>query len=150
MAFFSIRRVIFVLLLTLILVAPIFVMAADAPLFKELANYDKSPQFKKAYSANSLPQYFNAIFRIALTIGGIIAVLRLVYAGFIYMRSTDNTETLKKARTIISDVIIGTLVLLGIYLILYQINPCMLNLDILNGGKGTAWQCAINDAKQPT
>lgn len=72
----------------------------------------------------------NAIFFLAIAIGAILAVLRLGYAGIIYM-TTDLWHSKQGAKEIISQAVLGILLLLAVYLILFQINPDILNLDIL-------------------
>lgn len=68
-----------------------------------------------------------------------LAVLRLVYAGYIYMVSgVDSSFSLGKAKGIIGSVVFGLLLLLGIYLILYQINPDILKLNALENIKSAS------------
>jgi hypothetical protein len=82
------------------------------------------------YSATSLTDFINKLFNAAIAIGAILAVLRLAYAGYLYM-TTDSFGHKSHAKTVIGDVIIGLLLLLSIYLILRLINPQLLNLDVL-------------------
>lgn len=79
---------------------------------------------------STLVDLFNAIFFFAIAIGAILAVLRLGYAGIIYM-TTDLWHSKQGAKEIISQAVLGILLLLAVYLILFQINPDILNLDIL-------------------
>ena len=58
------------------------------------------------------------------------AVLRLVYAGYLYM-GTDMWSSKKHATDVIRDTVLGLLILLAIYLVLYQINPQILNLNVV-------------------
>lgn len=78
----------------------------------------------------SLAEFFNALFFTAIAIGAILAVLRLGYAGIIYM-TTDVINIKGNAREIISHAILGLLLLLAVYIILFQINPDILELCIL-------------------
>lgn len=82
------------------------------------------------YQSNDLPGLINAMFRIALSIGAIAAVLRIAWAGYNYMTS-DAWGNKQHAKEVLGDVVLGLLLLLSIYLILYQINPNILKLDIL-------------------
>ncbi len=99
--------------------------------FVPLANYQRSSGFTKAFSDHSLPEYFNDVFTIVLSIGAILAVLRIAYAGYMYMGSADMWGNKQQAKEILGDAVIGLLLLFGIYLVLNQINPNLLNLDIL-------------------
>lgn len=71
--------------------------------------------------------FVNRAFKIALSIGAILAVLRLAWAGYQYM-STDAWGEKSHAKEILGDVVIGLLMLLSIYLVLYQINPQILSM----------------------
>jgi len=99
--------------------------------FVPLACYSNSSQFTSIFSSNSLSGYINAVFKTALAIGGILAVMRIAYAGYMYMGSADMWGNKQHAREILGDAIIGLLLLFAIYLILNQINPNLLNLNVL-------------------
>lgn len=90
----------------------------------------------------TLPQFFNAVFTMSISVGAILAVLQLARAGWLYM-SSDAFGTKSRAKEIIRDAIIGLLLLLGIYIILFQINPNILNLDVLRciGNTNASGQC---------
>lgn len=95
-----------------------------------------SPFLSKLFDPNttSLAQFFNSLFKAAIVLGAMFAVLRLGYAGFVYM-TTDLPGAKGSARTIISNAVLGLLLLLAVWLILNQINPDILNLDILRNVK---------------
>lgn len=80
------------------------------------------------YSSESLSSFVNKIFVAALSVGAILAVLRLAFAGYLYM-TTDAWGQKGKAKEVIGDVVLGLLLLLSIWLILRQINPQILDLD---------------------
>lgn len=91
----------------------------------------QSPILANLFNPNwDLAQFFNAFFKTAIIVGAMLAVLRLGYAGFIYM-TTDSFGALGDAKEIIKNAVIGLLLLLSIWLILNQINPNLLNLNIL-------------------
>lgn len=79
--------------------------------------------------ANDLGSFINSAFKITLSIGAILAVLRIAYAGWQYM-SSDAWGEKSHAKEIIGDVVIGLLLLLSVYLILNQINPQLTQLNI--------------------
>jgi len=81
-------------------------------------------------STTSLAQFFNTLFKTAIVVGAILAVLKLGYAGFLYM-TTDLPGSKGSSKTIIQQTVMGLLLLLAVWLILNQINPDILNLDIL-------------------
>ena len=91
----------------------------------------------KLFCAENIPDMLNRAFQIAISVGAILAMLRIGYAGYLYMGSADMWSTKQHAKDVFRDAVIGLLLLLAIWLILYQINPCILNLDVLQTGQNT-------------
>jgi hypothetical protein len=97
----------------------------------------KNADFSKIFGVNSvnssgfndLGSFVGSAFKIALSIGAILAVLRIGYAGWQYM-SSDAWGEKSHAKEILGDVMIGLLLLLSVYLILNQINPQLTQLNI--------------------
>lgn len=120
-----------VLVLGLTLVGIVGVGVAHAQgSFVPLAPAPGGSRLGDLYGTTSLGSFLNKLFVAALSLGAILAVLRLAYAGYLYM-TTDAWGTKGKAREVIGDVIIGLLLLLSIWLILRQINPKLLDLNVL-------------------
>ncbi len=88
------------------------------------------------YTGGDLSTYISKMFVFALSIGAIIAVVRLMWAGYLYM-GEGTIGSISKAKEVFREVIIGLLLLLAIYLILQKINPQLLNITILNSIKST-------------
>ncbi|RJQ33450.1 hypothetical protein C4568_04695 [Candidatus Parcubacteria bacterium] len=144
----AMRRYVLTTLIASALFVPT-VLIAQTTNYVPLADYSGTP-IGSVYGAGgqqTLPQYVRTLFAIALSAGAILAVIRLVWAGYKYM-GTDMWSQKGEAKAIIKDVVFGMLLLLGTYLILYQINPCILNLDILQsfGSGGQACSYAQNGA----
>lgn len=93
---------------------------------------EQAPFLARLFDPNtvSLAQFFNTLFKTAIVVGAMLAVLRLGYAGFVYM-TTDVMSQKQSARSIISNAVLGLVLLLAVWLILNQINPDILNLDVL-------------------
>jgi hypothetical protein len=110
------------------LVAPLLVRAQA---FKPLADTPSGSKLGQLYGTSTdLPTFLGNLFTAALSIGAILAVLRLAYAGYEYMTS-DAWSSKTHAREVIGDVVLGLLLLLSVWLILHQINPDILNLNFL-------------------
>ena len=84
--------------------------------------------------------YLNSIFRFAIGIGALLAVVQITIGGIQYMTS-GAVGTIDRARSKIRDAIIGLLLLLSTWIILNQINPELLNFKI---GQNTPAQIATN------
>jgi hypothetical protein len=78
----------------------------------------------------SLVQYLNALFSLLIAIAAVLAVIRIVIAGFSYM-TTDAWGSKEEAVSTIRAVVIGLIVLLLSVVILKTLNPDLLRLDIL-------------------
>ncbi|MEK7628506.1 MAG: hypothetical protein AAB421_03755 [Patescibacteria group bacterium] len=86
------------------------------------------PALGKAIQSADLGQFLNAAFIITISAGAILAVMRIGYAGFLYM-TTDVFTQKSQAKTIIRDAVLGLILLLGIVLILSRINPQILKIN---------------------
>ncbi|HWP61660.1 MAG TPA: hypothetical protein VN495_03585 [Candidatus Paceibacterota bacterium] len=113
------------------------------PTFTPLQPAPGGTALNKIYTSNGLSGYINTVFTFAISLGAIAAVLRLVYAGYIYMVS-DLWTSKGKAKEIIGNVVFGLLLLLSIYLILKQINPGLLNLSFLSDFNSGYGDCTSN------
>lgn len=91
----------------------------------------QSGKLSDLYQSGNLADYVNKIFIFAISIGAILAVVRFMYAGYLYMGSSDMWSNKKKATTVFGDVVFGLLLLLAVWLILHQINPDLLKLTVL-------------------
>ena len=69
------------------------------------------------------------IIKRAFEIAGVLAFAMIVYAGFQYLTSGGNTAQQKDAQERIVSAIIGIVLLFAFYIILYTINPNILNGD---------------------
>lgn len=99
--------------------------------FVPLAPTPENSPLGQIYKSTDLSGFISGLFTAAISIGGILAVLRLSYAGYIYM-TKDAWSSKISAKDIIGDTVLGLLLLLSIWLILHQINPNILKLDVLN------------------
>lgn len=77
-----------------------------------------------------LVQFFNRVFSLALTAGGILAVFRLAWAGYLYM-TTDLWSSKERAKETLRETVLGLLLLIAVWVILNQINPDILKINVL-------------------
>lgn len=83
-----------------------------------------------ASTATTFPQYIQGIYKFGIWTVGIAALFMLSVGGFIYMTSGGNTATLSRAKSYIADALIGLVLALLAYLILFTINPDLVNLSL--------------------
>jgi Type IV secretion system pilin len=81
-------------------------------------------------SGSDLPKYIEAIYKLALIIVVLSAVLMLSIGGFMYLTSAGNTAALTTAKGVIFDAVIGLVIALAAWLLLNVINPDLVNITI--------------------
>jgi hypothetical protein len=99
--------------------------------FTPLENNSNSPMLTSYYQSGDLSGLINALFLIAISVGAILAVLRLAYAGFIYMGAADMWGEKNVAKDMIQNAVIGLLMLLATVTVLQFINPDIVSLNVL-------------------
>lgn len=80
-------------------------------------------------SANSLPEFFNAIVGVAIQLGTIVSVLAIMYGGFLYVTAQGNEEQLGKAYKTITWALVGTAILLGSRTIMLAVTGTVADLS---------------------
>jgi prepilin signal peptidase PulO-like enzyme (type II secretory pathway) len=83
----------------------------------------------------SIAGMLNTAFVVAINIGAILAMMRIMWAGWLYMGSADMWSNKHHAKEVFQNAIIGLLILLAIWIILHQINPDILNITFLDPPK---------------
>ena len=101
---------------------------------------EKIPGFEG--KTNDFPSYILAIYKFGIWTVGIAALLMITIGGFMYLTSAGNTSKSGGAKEIIKDALIGLVIALAAYLVLYVINPDLVKINIKfspigSGGGGT-------------
>lgn len=98
----------------------------------EIPGADLSPPIREGDTVvvAFLGQYINAIYRYAVTIVLIAAVVMVVYGGFRYLVGASIGD-IQAGKKIIVDAIMGMLIVLGGYMILSTINPDIVTFNAL-------------------
>ena len=99
------------------------------PELPEWAEIDVTPgsQVNVPYIA----QYIIALYKYALVIGSIMAVMALMAGGIMYMMGGMNATLITKAKTLIFGSISGIIILISSYLVLNIINPNLTKLTAI-------------------
>jgi len=97
---------------------------------------EKIPGFED--SGSDLKSFVESIYKFGIWTVGIAAVLMITIGGFMYLTSAGNTSKMDVAKKVVTDAIIGLVVALGAYLILYVINPDLININIGMKQMGTS------------
>lgn len=78
----------------------------------------------------NLAAYLSAVYKLAIWIVGLCALFMFLVGAFMYMLSAANTSKTGSAKSIMQDALIGLILALTSYLILYVINPDLVNLKL--------------------
>ena len=89
-------------------------------------------------SGSDLKSFIESIYKFGIWTVGIAAVLMITIGGFMYLTSAGNTSKMDVAKKVVTDAIIGLVVALGAYLILYVINPDLIKINISMEQLGTS------------
>ena len=94
--------------------------------------YPDIPGEKPLTSQTSLADYVSYIYKVIITLSGALALGALIFGGLRYLSSMGKPEKLNEAKRQILSAFWGTVLLFASYLILYIINPQIVNLKILS------------------
>lgn len=102
---------------TFALATPFAALATDSP--AELLNAGASATAGAAGfdETKELPELVGAFIQQAMALLGIILVVLVIYAGFLWMTAQGNDEKIKKAKQIISSAVIGLVLIFAAYAI---------------------------------
>lgn len=76
-------------------------------------------------------QYVSAVYKFGIWAVGIVALFMLVFGGYTYITSAGNNSSMETAKKIITDAIVGVIMALTAYLLLYVINPDLVKMKKL-------------------
>lgn len=96
---------------------PFFCLAAER---KKYIPMEEIPGFGKP---DNFPQYLMSIYKFGLWAIGISAVFMIMIGGYMYLTSAGNNTQTGKAKGIITDAVAGLVLALASYVLLYTINP---------------------------
>jgi len=96
------------------------------------------PGLIKPGQSVDFPTYLMAIYKFGLWAIGISAVFMIMIGGYMYLTSAGNNSQTGKAKGIITDAIAGVILALVSYVLLYTINPELVQFKPLKGISGTS------------
>lgn len=128
------------------LVLPLLVFAASESTFVPLAPI---PNLKGTYE--DISQYLDEVFTLTISVAAILAVIMIIYHGIQYMLKEAITEK-KGALDGVRGAVFGLILLLMSWLILFVINPQILDLHALKsslGGTSSNTETSSNASPTP-
>lgn len=109
--------------------------------YTPLENIPGTPQ-----PATDFYAYVQAVYKFGIWAVGIAALLMITIGGFMYITSAGNNSSMEKAKSVITDAIVGLILALTAYLLLFIINPDLVNIQKLPTVAGTAGPAAPSTA----
>lgn len=85
----------------------------------------------KPITPTSIGQYINAIYKYAIGVVGILAAIVLMYGGILWITALGNAERVSNAQSWIKASLTGLVLALSSYMILYIVNPDLVNFKPL-------------------
>lgn len=122
----SISKKIFVsTFLVLILIVSALPVLAQV---EELQNFGKAADYIADVSAvpKNPAEIAGEVIGIILSVLGVIAVILILYSGFIWMTAAGNTEKIEKAKKILGNAVVGLIIILMAYSITYFVTTKLL------------------------
>jgi hypothetical protein len=85
---------------------------------RNVATGDPGAGFKEV-ATGDLTETIGNIIKIVLTFLGIVFLILVIYGGYIWMTAHGNEERVTKAKDLITEALIGLVIILGAYIITY-------------------------------
>lgn len=92
-------------------------MAASAQLSESTSHLETVGDGIGADSSTDLPTMIGNLIAVLLSVLGIIFVVLVVYAGFLYLTAAGDDDKVKKAKKLLSQGVIGLVIIIASYAI---------------------------------
>jgi hypothetical protein len=133
---FQIKFLVFLVLL-FVFIFPFLIVSAATTTGPNLeyAPMETLPGFVKTAD---FPTFISNLYKFGIWTVGICALIMIVIGGYMYAASGGNNASMEKAKTFITDALVGLVLALLAYLILYIINPKLVEINMgTTGAAGT-------------
>ena len=105
------------------------------------------PGFINSGDCTNFNAYIAGVYKFGIWVVGIAALLMLSIGAFMYLTSAGNKAAAGSAKNVITDAIIGLIMALTAYFILYQINPDLVSPPGIDDSTST---CSSNSTTTST
>lgn len=114
------------LLLSFVLLTPLFALAAEAGQFVPLTSL---PGLAEGGNAATMTVFLNSLYKICIGAAAAIAVLQIIRAGILFMTNKGSISENEQARSLVQGAVLGLLLVLSPVIVFTIINPKILTLD---------------------
>ncbi len=91
------------------------------------------PGFANPGDSINFYTYVSDVYKFGIWAIGIAALLMIVVGGYMYIMSAGNNSQMEKAKGVITDAIIGIIMVMSAYVLLYEINPDLVKIKPFSG-----------------
>lgn len=113
--------------LVLLVVTPIIASGAGAANYTPLAPIGDT--VAGPANATTLATYLTGIYKVGVALAAVLAVLMIVWGGFTYL-STDAIGNKNEGKEYISNALLGLVLAIGSYVIVYTISPNLVDIGL--------------------
>lgn len=117
------KRIVFIFLIVFVLILIPFLQISAEPRFRMQTNWPTSPAGRDLTADSTITDLVAYLYEWGIALGGLIAFIALLIAGFNYLTSVGDPSKMKDSIERIKSAIFGLILLLSAFLILNTINP---------------------------
>lgn len=110
---------------------PVLILAQDSGNVPDIL-YPLEVPIGNVFIVNNLKHYLLIVYNFAVSSAGLLATVVIMYGGFRWAISAGNQSQITKAKDAITSGIVGLIIALCSYIILFFINNSLVRLDTLN------------------
>ncbi len=92
-----------------------------------------------------IAQYMSAVYRYAVGIGGMLAAVMMMIGGVQYLTAGGDSSRVARGKQRITDALLGLMIVMGAYLLMYVVNP-----DLVGFGPLRVVKLSSADFETPT
>ena len=115
------------LMFVFMLVSMSFMQTANGATKFDYKPMENIPGFEEE-TTGDFATYVGAIYKFGIAAVGIAALLMITIGGYLYAISAGNTALMDKAKGMIIDAMVGLLLAMLAYLIMYELNPDLVKI----------------------
>lgn len=127
----------YLLALLTFLLLPQLAFAVEAKLQIPIPGFQVSEQIARTdpetglLASDLLPQYISAIYSYLVGFASLFATALIMYGGMKWIFAGGDSGKISKAKEVIQHAVIGLVLALGSYLVLYTLNPALVDFNAL-------------------
>ncbi|HEX9664198.1 MAG TPA: hypothetical protein VGA49_00025 [Patescibacteria group bacterium] len=124
------KKIILKILSVFFLVFVFGILLSGLVLAQETASIKLNVPFGGLGTASNYAEYIAALYKFGVAAAGVVAVVMIMIGGIIWIVAAGNASKIGQAQNLITNAIIGLIMILGSYVLLNTINPDLVKLRV--------------------